>query len=114
MLADILISACLLIGGFFTLVGSYGLIKLRGSMSRLHAPTKSSTLGVGSLLSASMIHSFAYGEGSLHELLIMAFLFATAPIAGNFIAKVHLHRQRGKPDLPPPPDDYAWSTYVKK
>ena len=44
---DILIAAFLVIGGFFGLVGSYGLIKLPNPMTRLHAPTKATTLGVG-------------------------------------------------------------------
>ncbi len=114
MLIDLLIAFTLLTGAFFTLVGSIGLIKLQGPMSRLHAPTKASTLGVGSLLLGSVLHSFAYGEGSLHELLVMAFLFVTAPIAGNFIAKVHLHRQRGTTEMPTPPSEDIWATYAKK
>jgi len=79
--AEILVSAALVIGGFFTLVGGYGLLKLNNPMSRLHAPTKAGTLGVGSILAASTIYAFARGEGSLHELLIMAFLFVTAPVS---------------------------------
>ncbi|MGR3466110.1 Na+/H+ antiporter subunit G [Limimaricola sp.] len=111
LIAEILVAALLLIGAGFTLVGSYGLLKLDQPMKRLHAPTKASTLGVGSLLLASMIESFVTGDGSLHELLVMAFLFVTAPITGNFIAKVHLHRQRGGHDLPPPPAKDGWATH---
>ena len=74
------VAACLVIGAFFTLVGAIGLLKFNDSMTRLHAPTKVGTVGVGALLLASMIHSFTFGEGPLHELLIMAFLFVTAPI----------------------------------
>jgi multicomponent K+:H+ antiporter subunit G len=111
MWIDIIITIFLVVGGFFTLVGSIGLIKLSAPMSRLHAPTKSSTLGVGSLLMASMIYSFAHGEGSLHEMLVMAFLFVTAPISGNFIAKVHLHRHRETMDLPRLEGDNVWATH---
>ncbi|MFT6531902.1 MAG: multicomponent K+:H+ antiporter subunit G [Limimaricola cinnabarinus] len=113
-LIDILVATLLIIGATFTLIGSYGLLKLDQPMKRLHAPTKASTLGVGSLLLASMIHAFASGEGSLHELLVMAFLFVTAPISGNFIAKVHLHRQRGGKELPAPPAEDGWATYSEK
>lgn len=115
-ISEIIVSALLVIGGFFTLVGSIGLLKLDNSMSRLHAPTKASTLGVGSLLMASMVYAFAAGDGSLHEVLVMAFLFVTAPISGNFIAKANMHRLRNKPDLPPPPPppDHVWSTYSEK
>lgn len=114
LIPEIIISALLIIGAFFTLVGSIGLIKLDNAMSRLHGPTKASTLGVGSVLLASMIYSFVTADGSLHEVLVMAFLFVTAPISGNFIAKVNLHRLRNKQDLPPPPADHTWGTYSEK
>ena len=99
----------LLVGAFFSLVGSIGLLKFNDSMTRLHAPTKVGTVGVGALLLASMIHAFVYGEGSIHETLIMAFLFVTAPISANFIAKVNIHR-RSCVTPPPPPRDDTWST----
>tara|TARA_R110002095_G_scaffold199294_1_gene179034 strand:- start:205 stop:603 length:399 start_codon:yes stop_codon:yes gene_type:complete len=99
----------LFVGAFFALVAAVGLLKLNDSMTRLHAPTKVGTVGIGSLLMASMIHSYVYGGGSLHELLIIAFLFVTAPISANFIAKVNIHRRAC--DTPPkPPEDQTWST----
>ncbi|SHF70086.1 multisubunit potassium/proton antiporter, PhaG subunit [Loktanella atrilutea] len=107
---DIVLAVLLITGGGFTLAGSLGLLKLNNPMSRLHAPTLASTLGVGSLLLASMVAAFAEGRPSLHEALVMAFLFVTAPITANFIAKVHLHRCRDVPDLPPPPADKVWAT----
>jgi multicomponent K+:H+ antiporter subunit G len=109
-IADIATVAALLAGAFFALVGSIGLVKLDSPMKRLHAPTKASTLGVGSLLFASMINAFAHGEGSLHETLIMAFLFVTAPISANFISKVNMHRSNVDP-TPKPPRDATWATY---
>ena len=87
-----LVGICLLIGAGFALVGTIGLLKFNDPMTRLHAPTKVGTIGIGALLLASMIHSYTFGEGSLHELLIMAFLFVTAPISANFIAKVNIHK----------------------
>jgi multicomponent K+:H+ antiporter subunit G len=85
---------CLLLGSGFVLVGSIGLLKFNDGMTRLHAPTKVGTIGVGALLLASMIHSWTYGEGSIHETLIMA---------------LHIHRKSC--DMPPPPPkDVKWST----
>ena len=110
MIWDILIVAALLSGAFFALVGSIGLLKLDTPMKRLHAPTKASTLGVGSFLLASIIQAFSSGEGSLHEVLIMAFLFVTAPISANFISKVNMHREDMDP-APPPPGDRKWATF---
>ncbi|WP_299141218.1 monovalent cation/H(+) antiporter subunit G [uncultured Tateyamaria sp.] len=100
---------CLLIGSGFVIVGVIGLLKFNDPMTRLHAPTKVGTVGIGMLLLASMIHSFTLGQTSLHELLIMAFLFVTAPVSANFIAKVGIHRRAC--DTPPKPsDDTTWST----
>ncbi|MGJ8616223.1 MAG: cation:proton antiporter [Sulfitobacter sp.] len=99
----------LLIGSGFAAVGVIGLLKFNDSMTRLHAPTKVGTVGIGALLLASMVHSFVLGETSLHELLIMSFLFVTAPISANFIAKVNIHLRSC--DTPPePPRDDTWST----
>ncbi len=99
----------LLIGSIFVTVGVIGLLKFNDSMTRLHAPTKVGTVGIGALLLASIGHSFLLGETSIHELLIMAFLFVTAPISANFMAKVNIHLRSC--DTPPaPPRDDTWST----
>lgn len=99
----------LLIGAAFALIGVVGLIKFNDPMTRLHAPTKVGTVGIGALLLASILHSYTLGELSVHELLIMSFLFVTAPISANFIAKVNIHN--GACDTPPsPPRDDTWST----
>ncbi len=100
---------CLLVGSGFAIVGVIGLLKFDDPMSRLHAPTKVGTAGIGMLLLASVIHSFASGETSFHELLIMVYLFVTAPISANFIAKVSIHRRTCVPP-PAPPLDETWST----
>lgn len=111
MVLEILISAFLVISGIFGIVGSFGLIKLDNPMSRLHAPTKSTTLGVGGVLIASILHSWlSEGRLSLHELLITLFLFVTAPITANFIAKVHIHRHETRQSLPRVDEDQDWAT----
>ncbi|SFP42440.1 Na+/H+ antiporter subunit G [Tranquillimonas alkanivorans] len=109
MILDILIAAALVIGSVFTLVGSYGLVKLDRCMARLHAPTKASTLGVGALLIASVLHFFATEDGSLHEILILAFLFVTAPLTAHFLAKSHIHWNTEEGRLPDPPEGETWA-----
>lgn len=99
----------LILGAGFVLVGAIGLLKFNDAMTRLHAPTKVGTMGVGSLLLASMIHSFTFGNGSVHEILIMAFLFVTAPVSAKFMAKVNIHK-RDCVTPPDPPRDDTWST----
>ena len=53
-----------MISGVFGLVGSYGLLKLRDPMQRLHAPTKATTVGVGAVLIASVLDLVFEGQGS--------------------------------------------------
>ena len=110
LIAELLIASLLIIGGLFGLVGSYGLIKLPDLMTRLHAPTKASTLGVGGVLLAAMAHALTQGSLSWHELLITLFLFLTAPITCNFIAKSWLARHATPADLPPTGSDRQWAT----
>lgn len=104
------VTFCLVIGAIFTLVGAIGLLKFNDGMTRLHAPTKVGTVGVGALLLASLIYNGVFGEGAIQEMLIMGFLFVTAPISANFIAKVHMHRRSC--DTPPElPEGEQWATY---
>lgn len=110
---ELLITALLVLAGLFAIVGSYGLIRLPDPMTRLHAPTKATTLGIGGVLIASMLWFWATeGRFSAHELLITLFLFLSAPITALFIGKVHLHL-RQKPDtLPPTGAACDWATYA--
>lgn len=110
--AQIFIALLLVFGGFFGLVGSWSLVRLPDPMTRLHGPTKSATLGVGSVLIASMANMwFAHGTVSWHELLIALFLFLTAPLTGMFIGKAHMHLSWKKEELPPPAPGIDWATY---
>lgn len=112
LIFEILIAFFLIVSGIFGFVGSYGMIKLKDPMSRLHAPTKATTLGVGGVLLASIFHSVAIEHHlSLHELLITLFLFLTAPITALFIAKWHIHRHEKPETLPGPGADDSWATH---
>ncbi|MFO7570874.1 MAG: Na+/H+ antiporter subunit G [Smithellaceae bacterium] len=100
-----LVAALILIGSLFALIGSIGLWKLPDFFMRLHGPTKATTLGVGALVIGSLIYFSTRGEGmSLHELLITLFLFMTAPVSANMLAKAAMHQRikridktKGKP-----------------
>lgn len=88
---DIILALLVFIGAFFTLVGSIGLVKLPDFFTRLHGPTKATTLGVGSILVASSLYFSSRGDLSLHEILIALFLFITAPVSAHLMAKSALH-----------------------
>ncbi|MCB1405795.1 MAG: Na+/H+ antiporter subunit G [Rhodobacteraceae bacterium] len=111
--AEITVTLFLVIAGLFGLVGSYGLVRLPDPMTRLHAPTKATTLGVGGALIASMVFFYATeGRVSTHELLITVFLFLTSPITALFIAKVHLHQRETPDDLPTPAEGTGWAGFA--
>ena len=111
LLLDLLITAALIIGGAFALIGSYGLLRLKDPFQRLHAPTKGSTLGVGAVLVASALVHLARGQGaSWHEVLVTLFIFLTAPLTALYLARVHLHGALTRPDLPAPAGKSDWAS----
>ena len=113
-LADILIAALLVAGGVFGLVGAWGLVRLPDMMTRLHGPTKAATLGVGSVLIASMAFFWVHHSYlSWHELLIAIFVFLTSPITGLVVAKAHMHLSWKPEELPQPPSGAEWATWGK-
>lgn len=113
---EALIALHIVVGAFFIFVGSFGLLKLPSFMARLHAPSKSTTLGVGGCLVASMLQLWATaGTISVQEVLITFFLFMTAPVTAHFLALAYLHTQREKDEpLPKPSSNSSWSTLVNE
>ncbi|HEV7733024.1 MAG TPA: monovalent cation/H(+) antiporter subunit G [Candidatus Binatia bacterium] len=108
-MTDVLASLLLLTGLAFTLVGSLGLVRLPDVYTRIHAPTKATTLGLTCLLAAAALtlpgNHLAI---AMKALLVVIFLFLTAPIAAQTLA--HTARATGiRPtpmthidELPPP------------
>jgi multicomponent K+:H+ antiporter subunit G len=89
---EYLLSFLILFGAIFTFIGSLGLVKLKDFYTRLHGPTKATTLGVGSILIASAVFFSTRGTGiSLHEILVTLLLFITAPVSAHMLAKAALH-----------------------
>jgi multicomponent K+:H+ antiporter subunit G len=102
---EILVSLCLILGSLFILIGAIGLYRLPDFFTRLHGPTKATTLGVGGVILASMIFFSSQEPGlSMHELLITLFLFITAPVSAHMLSKAAMQkkvklfeRTRGQP-----------------
>lgn len=88
---EILVSLFLIIGAFFMLVGGIGMVRLPDLFMRLHAPTKSSTLGLGSFLIAAIIYAAFHGRFGFAELLLTLLAFITAPVSANLMAQAALH-----------------------
>jgi multicomponent K+:H+ antiporter subunit G len=103
-LVELLTAVLLLVGAAFALIGSIGLARLPDIFTRLHGPTKATTLGVGGILFGS-IFFFSVRDGlSLHELLVSVFLFLTAPVSAHLLARAALHRHC-RSEAPIPEED---------
>lgn len=106
----------LVVGGLFVLIGSLGLLRLSNTMARMHAPSKATTVGIGGILVASMLFFMGVVDESqrlfaAQDLLIVFFLFLTAPVSAHFMSKAYLHTQRSATvDLPKPTSGTGWST----
>ena len=99
---EITLTVLILVGAVFTFIGSLGLARMPDFYTRLHGPTKATTIGVGSLLIASMIHFSTQDDGlSFHEVLVTLFLFITAPVSAHLLSKAALHLRT--PSLSEPP-----------
>ncbi|MDO9012804.1 MAG: Na+/H+ antiporter subunit G [Gallionella sp.] len=97
-LTEFSISALIVLGAAFALLGSVGLARLPDFFTRLHGPTKATTLGVGAMVLASAIYFTTLQAGvSLHEIAVMLFLFITAPVSAHLMSKAALHRRSAKP-----------------
>ena len=91
---ELLASFLLVMGGLFILIGALGMVKLPDFYTRLHAPTKATTLGIGCILIASLALHALRGDGlSIEELVISLFLFITAPVLAYMVAKAALQRR---------------------
>lgn len=96
------VSICILLGALFALFGSIGLARLPDFFTRLHGPTKVSTLGIGGIMLGSLLYFSARGTGlSLHGLLLTLFLFITAPVSAHLLAKAALLRRSTKTENDP-------------
>ncbi|MFO8059105.1 MAG: monovalent cation/H(+) antiporter subunit G [Bacillota bacterium] len=92
MLKSAVVLFFLLAGAFFFAVGTLGLLRLPDTYTRMHATTKSDTLGIGLIFLALGIHvGFTYTTAKL--LLIVVFIWLTNPTATHVVARA-VYRSR--------------------
>jgi multicomponent Na+:H+ antiporter subunit G len=87
-LTEIVISIFLIIGTFFIFSGTVGVLRFPDVYSRLHAATKSSTLGVSGVLIGSFLYVL-WDMDIFSGKLILGILFVllTAPVGGHMISR---------------------------
>jgi multicomponent K+:H+ antiporter subunit G len=88
------VAVLVIAGAAFSLIGSIGLLRMPDFFTRLHGPSKATTLGMGSILLASALYTSVRGPGlSLHEFMISLFIVITTPVASHLLAKAAGHRR---------------------
>lgn len=83
---DLVVGLFIAIGTFFLTLGSVGLLRFPDVLCRMHATTKTTTLGACSILLAAALK---YGNSpiGLKSLLALWFLLLTAPAGAHMIAR---------------------------
>ncbi len=74
------------LGAFFFMVGTVGLIRLPDAFTRTHATTKADTLGLGFIIVGLWL-ILGFDVVSLKLLFILVFVWITNPTAAHLIAK---------------------------
>ena len=85
-LQNISVMFFILLGCFFLSVGTLGLLRLPDVYNRLHATSKSTTLGAASIFFSGFLHYGFQGMG-LTSLVGVLFLFLTAPTGSHMISR---------------------------
>ena len=83
---EILTILLILTGSLFALIASIGMLKMPDFFTRIHAATKSGTLSISCILLATAIH-FNQSSVSMLCLLIVVFVFITAPVGAHLISR---------------------------
>ncbi len=92
LFVHILSTIMLLIGSFFFLVGTIGLIRMPDVYSKMHATTKCDTLGAGFIMAGLMLLT-GFSGVTIKLLLIIVFIWLTNPTAAHIIAKANYRKK---------------------
>jgi multicomponent K+:H+ antiporter subunit G len=91
--AALVTAILLLLGSTVTLIGSFGLLRLKNFYERVHAPTLGMTLGTICILAASILYfSVLQSRPVVHEALIIVFTLITTPITLMVLVRAALLR----------------------
>lgn len=78
----------ILIGTFLSLAAAFGVLRLPDVYTRNHAASKSTTLGVMSILLGTFLYFFLEEKHfNIALILGIGFIFLTAPVAGHLISR---------------------------
>ncbi|EJF80422.1 monovalent cation/H(+) antiporter subunit G [Bartonella doshiae] len=97
LIVAIAITVFLILGSGLALVGGIGLVRLSSFYKRLHMLSLSTSWGAGSILISSFLYStFVDHHFVFHELLLVIFLFVTAPVASMLLSQAAAYRDHSE------------------
>ena len=91
MILEIVIVFFLVTGSLFIFVAALGLVRFPDLYTRMHAASKSISLGIGCMLIGTIFH-FATLLVLLKAIAVILFIFLTMPIASHMISRVAYRR----------------------
>jgi len=86
MIREILVVIFLIVGGLLSLIAAAGVLRLPDLFTRMHAATKTGTVGVSAITIGMMLH-FNTITVTSRGVLVIAFFLLTAPVAAHMIAR---------------------------
>ncbi|MCG8702333.1 MAG: monovalent cation/H(+) antiporter subunit G [Bacteroidales bacterium] len=98
-MVEILIIFFVLTGSLFILIASLGMHRFKDVYGRIHAATKATSFGVLLLLVGVSIF-FQSWSVALKSLLVIMFVYITAPLAAHSIAVTIKKKDKGNPGAP--------------
>lgn len=87
MIKVILIPVLLIAGSLFSLLAAMGVLRFPDIYTRMHAATKAPAFGILLLQTAAAIH-FSTFYAVVISLMVIVFIFLTAPVASHIISRV--------------------------
>jgi multicomponent Na+:H+ antiporter subunit G len=84
--AEIIAFGFMLVGAIFTFIAALGVVRLPDLFMRMHANTKSATLGVGFIMVGAAVY-FSDVTVTTRALAVILFLMITAPISSHLLAR---------------------------
>ncbi len=85
-LREMLSLALLVLGVFFYFSGALGILRFPDVYNRIHASTKTTTIGVVSILLSGVV-ALGLQPVGIKALAIVVFLLLTYPVAGHLLAR---------------------------
>lgn len=92
-MTDILLIILIFLGSAFMLIAAIGLTRFTDLYSRMHATTKATSFGLLLLIMGVSLY-FNIGMVWLKALMVIVFIYLTAPLAAHAIAKSDKRRDK--------------------